>query len=246
MPTAALQQNPKTVRILLPETNQRISISLTDHQHSNDRYSLISMRSNGITTQIPSRYGIIRIPLTKVQRKDQFIWAADTPGLRLDPTGDFLIGQYTTAGKQHMLLFFLSESYASDATPLLVIVFSSHGQPFKVFEREFEPSSFQQTDDGALLIGKETVSQGICIASQPGAPSASTYDPYSVFRLAPGSKAMYLPEASRLYNQKHYVWAGPKMREDFTVIRNLPGHPKIFGVSSAKAARLLAHMNCTP
>jgi hypothetical protein len=188
---------------------------------------------------------IHRIPATPKERRE-FLWITDTSGLKLDPSRFFMIGQYMADAKPHTLLFFFSHGYASDAAPLLILGFSPTGRPFKAFEREYELKSFEQTQNGALIIGKETVPQARCDPADPHAPSSTTYDPYSIFLMRPGHKPRYLFDTSRAYNRKHYVWAGPRVREDYAVVFNLPGHPRVFAVPAKQLDHLFAGINCTP
>ncbi len=230
----------------LAETNSKITLSFVPDKQFPEDFRTIVVRSSGITTRLTAHDQIIRIPATREERKSAFIWSADVPGLKIEPSRYFLVGCYLANGRPHTLLFFLSDAAASDAAPLLIVGFSNEGKPFKVFERQYELTAFEQTDSGALMTGKESLSQGICGFRDPKAPSATTYDPYSVFLIQPDTKPIYLLAASRDYNRKHYVWAGPHMSESISVIYNLPGHPKVIAVSNTRANQLLAKTKCTP
>ena len=236
----------QSTTLKLAEINANITLSLVPDKQFPKDFRTIVIRSSGTTTRLTANDQIIRIPATREERKSAFIWSADAPGLKLDPSRYFLVGTYTVDAKPHTLLFFLSDAAASDATPLLVIGFSDTGKPFKIFERQFELTAFERANGGALMIGNETISQGVCGTSDPKAPSATTYDPYSVFLIKPDQSPRYLLDASRAYNRKHYVWAGPKMSESISVIYNLPGHPNAFAASNSRADLLLAKAGCTP
>jgi hypothetical protein len=236
----------QSTKLLLPETGFTIDLSLSPDKEFPEDFRSITIRSAGAITRLTTHDPIIRIPATRTERKKAFIWSADASGLKIDPSLYFLIGQYTTDAKPHTLLFLLSDAAASDATPLLIIGFSDQGVPFKVFERPYELTSFEQTNTGATITGNESIAQAMCDSGDPHAPSSTTYDPFSIFLLQPNAKPLYQLEASRDYNLKHYVWAGPHSSEATAVIYNLPGHPKIFAVPVARHDKLMAGLKCIP
>jgi len=235
----------QSASLLLRETGSTITLSFLHDKEFPEDYRSIMFRTSGRTTTITGHDLIHRIPATLNERKS-FLWVAETPSMKLDPSRFFMVGQYIVDAKPHTLLFFFSQGYASDAAPLLIVGFTEDGRPVKVFEREYELKSFEQGENGALIIGKETVPQTECDRADPKAPSSTTYDPYSVFLLRPDAKPLYLLDASRDYNRKHYVWAGPVMREDYAVIRNLPGHSRLIAVPASRADHILSSLNCTP
>jgi hypothetical protein len=236
----------QTTRLELPETNSTITLSFVPDREFPQDFRTVVIHSAGTITRITAHDQFIRIPATREDRKKAFIWSADASGLKIDPSRYFLLGNYTATGKPHTLLFFLGEAAASDAAPLLIIGFTGAGKPFKLFGRKYELTSFQQADEGALMTGNESVSQGVCGYPDPKSPSSTTYDPYSVFLIQPDKKPVYLLDASRDYNLKHYVWAGPRAAESITVIYNLPGHPKVFAASNVRAQKLMAKVKCLP
>ena len=164
--------------------------------------------------------------------------SADTPdfkvpNLRLDDSRYFRIGHYTEANIEHTLMFFMGEAVASDACALLVIGFDPKGHPYKLLEKKsLEVTSFVQStnDKPALIIGKPTLSQVLGNIDNPtSGPYATTYDPFTVYVLsAPAEKAVYSLEESRLYNQQHYIWAGPNSSETTLVFYNIPKRRKPF------------------
>jgi hypothetical protein len=230
--------------IFLPETSSTLALSLIHDKEFPDEYRSIVFHSVAKTYTLIARNPIHRIPATSKERAALF-WFGPISGLKTDPSRFFMIGQYSVDAKPHTLLFFFSQAYASDAAPLLIVGFADDGRPIKVFEREYELKSFEQAEGGATITGAETVQQAMCAPSDPHAPSSTTYDPYSIFLLRPGVKPLYVLDASRAYNRKHYVWAGPVSREDYAVIRNLPGHPKLFAAPVSQLDRLLGGVNCT-
>jgi hypothetical protein len=236
----------QSTRLRLAETNSTITLSFVPDKQFPEDFRSIIFHSSGTTTRLTAHDQIIRIPATRQERKDAFTWSANAPGVMIDPSRYFMVGKYTVNAKPHTLLFFLSDAAASDAAPLLIIGFSDQGKPFKVFERPYELAAVEQTDAGALMKGSESISQAICATGDPKAPSSTTYDPYSVFLIQPDAKPIYLLKASRDYNLKHYVWAGPYASESVSVISNLPGHPKMFAASNARADHLMAKIKCMP
>jgi hypothetical protein len=236
----------QSTKLLLPETGSTITLSFTPDKQFPEDFRTIVIRSSATTTRFTAHDQMIRIPATRQERKDAFIWSADAVGLKIHPSRYFLVGQYTIDAKPHTLLFFLSDATASDAAPLLIIGFSDQGVPFKLFERQYELTSFEPTDTGALITGNESISQAMCDSGDPHAPSSTTYDPFSIFLLQPDAKPLYQPEASRDYNRKHYVWAGPHASEAIAVIYNLPGHLKNFAVPVARHDKLMAGVKCIP
>ena len=104
-------------------------------------------------------------------------------------------------------------------------------------------TTFEQHDeDPPLIIGKRNLSEVFGGEGYNGdkRPYATTYDPYSVYVVKPNLPANYSLEESRLYNEQHYVWAGPKSREDYAVIWNVKGKPNPFGVQAKQLDSILA------
>jgi hypothetical protein len=239
--TAAQIAVAQSVNFTLPETGHLISLTFRHDTDSIDSFRALDINSAGKHFHLTAK-SIARIPATSDERHNRGFWI-DIPGLKLDPARYFLVGKYGTDSDKHTLLFFVSEAGASDAAGLLVIGFSATGDPYKVLERDyFDVTSFQSTnDDAGFIVGKETLSQVMGGDGFNGStkPYATTYDPFSVFRVRPESKAAYSLTESRTYNQKHYVWAGPKSREDYAVLYNLPHHPKPVGAPASRVGTLL-------
>lgn len=238
--------NAQSTKFLLAETNSEIVVRLTPDKQFPQDFRSIAITSSGTTTKVVAHDQIIRIPARRKERKAALIWSADATGIRIDPSSYFAVGLYTKEEKPHTLLFFLSDAAASDATPLLVIGFSDQGQPSKIFEGPYELTAFEQTDEGPEIIGKTSISQSLCDSGDAKAPSASTYDPYSVYLLQPGQKPRYMLNSARDYNRKHYVWAGSRSSESIAIVSNLAEHPKMFATPAANAQKLLAKAKCTP
>jgi hypothetical protein len=230
------------VHLKLPETQRNITVSFEPVSGSKDNFRLIHIDSDGRSFRFAPKAPVARIPTSPEERLQRGIWDKIS-GLQLHSSRYFFHGEYSSDSKPHTLLFFVSEAGASDAAPLLVLGFSADGRPYKVLEREeFDPTSFQATDRGdALIIGKATMSQGMGGDDSNGSktPYATTYDPFSVFVIHNLSRAEYSLIESRKYNQEHYVWAGPRSREDYAVLYNLPGHRKPMGAPASRVETLL-------
>jgi hypothetical protein len=226
----------------LPETGQDITLSFHPVSDRKDSFDSIDVISAAKRFHFPAKNTVARIPANTEARQVDGFWV-DIRGLKLHPSRYFLVGKYGTDTDVHTLLFFVGFAGASDAAPTLVLGFSATGDPYKVLEREyFDVSSFQSAANGtALIVGKETLSQVMGGDGGNGStkPYATTYDPFSVFTVGPDSKAAYSLVKSRAYNQKHYVWAGPKSREDYAVLYNLPHHPKLVGAPASRVETLL-------
>jgi hypothetical protein len=239
VPFAPLAQSPHKqshyvevghVTIRLAESTQPLRLSF--QTTSIDReFTRIRFRSADNTYILHSAYTLRRLNTPGDPR-------ADTPdfnisNLRFDPSRYFRTGHYTDANGDHTLLFFMGEAVASDACSLLVIGFDTKGQPYKVLEKEtLEITVFLPPIDGkpALIVGKPTLSQEMRNPNKSrSAPYATTYDPFAVYVLpvTPG-KAAYSLDESRLYNQQHYVWAGPHSSERTLVYYNIPHHSAPF------------------
>jgi hypothetical protein len=210
--------------------------------HSMGNFSSVKIESAGNTVVFTPKNPIAHIPSDRKEKLSRGLWE-NPSGLRIDPSRFFFRGEYTSDSEPHTLLFFISEGYASEAPPLLVIGFSYVGEPYKVLELdEFDMTAFQKASDNtALIIGNATLSQVMGGDGGNGskAPYATTYDPFSVFIVPTEGNAYYSLEDSRRYNQQHYVWAGPHSREDYAVLYNLPGHPKPMGAPASRVEALL-------
>jgi hypothetical protein len=226
----------------VPETGQVITLSFHPEPHGNNSFDSIDVTSAGKHFHFIAKYGVARIPATADERRSGGFWI-DIPGLKLHPSRYFLVGKYGTDSGVHSLLFFVGQARASDAAPTLVLGFSATGEPYKVIEREYlDVTSFQPAVDGAaLIIGKDVMSEVVSGDGSSGSksPYATTYDPFSVFVVHNSLPAVYSLAESKKYNLQHYVWAGPKFREDYAVFYNLPHHPKIVGAPASQAAALL-------
>ncbi|WP_353072222.1 hypothetical protein [Tunturiibacter gelidiferens] len=232
----------ESVNFSLPETNKLISFTFQSKPGGNSSFRSFQVDSEGKHFDFTARNSIARIPANPNERRALGYWI-DIPGLKLHPSRYFLVGKYGTASDSRTLLFFISDAGASDAAALLVIGFSTSGDPYKVLERDYlDVTSFQSTPDGTgLIVGKETLSQVMGGDGFNGStkPYATTYDPFSVFIVHPESKAVYSLVVSRSYNQKHYVWAGSHSREDYAVLYNLPEHHGLIGAPTSRVPALL-------
>jgi hypothetical protein len=226
----------------LPETGQVITLSFHPVPDRSDSFDSVDVISAGKHVHFPAKNKIVRFAATAEERRTEGSWI-DIPGLELHPSRYFLIGKYGTGTDVHSLLFFIGPAYASEASPLLVLGFSATGEPYKVLEREYlDVTSFQSGADGtALIVGKDALSEVMRGDGGNGSkmPYATTYDPFSVFIIHAGDRAIYSLVESRSYNQKNYVWAGPRSREDYAVFYNIPSHHGFFGAPVSQAEALL-------
>ena len=112
------------------------------------------------------------------------------------------------------MLMAFGYAYASDPFELVLVGLDDAGQPTLLFRGNFDLTAMRDLDsDGRPeMIGRPTLPQGM-------GECAATYDPYAVYRLGsrPGAKPAYDLQLSRIYNEAHYVWAGPRMSEEVEV-----------------------------
>ncbi len=226
----------------LPETGQDITLSFHPVSDRKDSFDSIDVISAGKHFHFSAKNTVARIPANAEARRVDGFWV-EIPGLKLHPSRYFLVGKYGSDTDVHTLLFFVGLASASDAAPSLILGFSATGEPYKVLEREYlDVSSFQSAADGtALIVGKDVLSEVMAGDGFNGStkPYATTYDPFSVFIVNAGDKATYSLVESRRYNQEHYVWAGPRSREDYAVFHNIPGHHGLFGAPVSQTETLL-------
>lgn len=229
-----------TLRI--PESSEPVRISLQNIAPNKSGFTSILIRANGQTVTFHPRNAIACAQATKEERKGDITWA-EIEGMRLDDSLCFYVGDFGEGSAKHTLLAFRSEGGASDAAPVFVIGFKADGTPYKVLERdEFDLTSLTTSPDGsALLIGKPTLSQVMAKIDYDSRkdPYATTYDPYAVYVIGANQPAAYSLQESRVYNLQHYVWAGPKSSEEYSVLYNIPGHIKPFVLTDQKANEAL-------
>jgi hypothetical protein len=230
------------VSLILPETEKSITINFEPASGARDNFRSFRIASDGRSFRFAPKAPVARIPTSPEEKLQRGLWDKIS-GLQLHSSRYFFRGEYSADSKPHTLLFFVSEGGASDAAPLLVLGFSADGAPYKVFEsKEFDPICFQSTGHGdALIIGKASLSQVMAGdgSNDSKTPYATTYDPFSVFVIHNLSRAEYSLIESRKYNKEHYVWAGPRTREDYAVLYNLPGHRKPIGAPASRVEALL-------
>jgi hypothetical protein len=233
------------VILVLPETGKSISIKFEPMPRGQDNFRAIEIDSEAKRVRFLPKSPIARIPADP-QEAIRTGLPHKIHGLQLDPSRYFFRGEYTANSLTHTLLFFISylTPYGpNDGDPLLVIGFSSNGDPYKILEHKgLDVTSFQPTgEDSALIIGKTALSEVMAGNGGNGStePYATTYDPYSVLVVHGESPAVYSLDASRNYNREHYVWAGPKSREDYAVLYNLPHHSGLVGAPASRVNSLL-------
>jgi len=218
-----------------PEIPQSIQL-MFESADTRDGFTRIRFLSEENSYTLSAKYGLRRLntPGDPQAGTPDF----NVPNLPFDKSRYFRIGHYTDAIGEHTLLFFMGEGIASDTCAMLVIGFDTKGQPYKLLEKEtMEVTSLLQQADGkpALIVGKPTLSQVVGNIDNPtSGPYATTYDPFAVYVLpATPGKAVYSLEESRLYNQQHYVWAGPHSSETTFVYYNIPKHRKPFAAPAS-------------
>jgi hypothetical protein len=213
-----------TAKIPIAETGQKVVIEFEQREgaglHVNP-FTIIHIRSTDKTYLIESTNVFDSFPISAEERRNNGFWL-NIPGLTLDPSLYCLRADYREESKHHTLLFFISRAGASDAAALLVLGFTEEGSPYKVLEsNQLDMTSFEIGSDGSQrIIGRPTMSQVMAGDGSKGskAPYATTYDPFAVYVVHTGTRALYSLTESRAYNQRHYLWAGPKSREDFAVL----------------------------
>jgi hypothetical protein len=231
--------------IHIPESNDIVTVSLTQPDKDTSGFSTVAITVNGHQLTFHPRNPVACAPASAADRKNNLDWA-DVKGMQLDPSSCFRRSEYGSNVK-HTLLAFMSHGYASDAGPTFIIGFDQNATPYKVLERNeldlfaFEPSVVDET---ARIIGFPSLSQVMFGDGGNGskAPYATTYDPRAVYIIRPGERAQYSLEESRLYNEQHYVWAGPLVSESYAVVYNYPGYAKPFGISAKRLDALFAKL----
>lgn len=213
------------------------SVTLT--QSANDGFHGLEFRLAGQLTRMAPKHPVVCVP-----RDRAGLLSSGTlqriGGAPLDASRCFFRAEFVDANGVHTLLLLLGEAAASNPAPLLVIGFRPDGRPYKALELDaLDVSAVEMQPTGARLIGRPTLPQVIGGEGVGPKPYALTYDPYAVYLLSAGGAATYSLEESQHYNEAHYVWAGPKSREDFAVLYNVPGHPKPFGAPANKVSALL-------
>jgi hypothetical protein len=227
--------------IILPNIG-KVSLDFQPVPDSAENYKSIKIESAGKSIRFTPKNPIAYITVDQKEKLSRGLWG-NPSGVRLDPSRLFFRGEFTSDSQPHTLLFFVSEGYASEASPLLVIGFSYLGEPYKVLELDsFDLIAFQQeSDNTALILGKKSLSQVMGGDGGNGsqAPYATTYDPFAVYVLHVEGLAAYSLAASKRYNEEHYVWAGSHSREDYAVFYNLPKHSRPVGAPASKLEDLL-------
>ena len=222
----------------------RVSLDFKPAREGTRGFASIEISSAGHKVRFTPKTPIARIPSNREEILSSGL-PSSVPGLSVDPSRLFFRGQFMSDSEPHTLLFFVSEGYASNASPLFVVGFTYMGEPYKVLQLDkFDMIAFHQASDNtALIIGKQSLSEVMAGDGGNGskAPYATTYDPYSVYIVHVEGTADYSLAASKLYNQQHYVWAGPRSREDYAVLYNLPGHPKPMGAPASRIEALLGN-----
>jgi hypothetical protein len=233
------------VLIHIPEIEGPVTVSLSQPAKDDLGFSVLTVRVNGHATVFRPKNPIACAPPDVEARKNDLDWA-NIKGMPFDHSFCFHRAEYGNQAK-HTLLAFMSHGFASDAGPIFVLGFQADGTPYKALERDeldlfaLEPST---TDETTRIIGFPTLSQVMFGEGLNGskAPYATTYDPRAVYIIRPGSPATYSVEASRRYNEQHYVWAGPTVSESYAVVYNYPGRPKPFGIPAKKLDALFAKL----
>lgn len=243
IPSATLSAQRAVIHI--PETKDAVTISLSQPAKDDQGFTVLIVRVNGHANIFHPKNPLACAPSDVEARKNDLDWA-DIKGMPFDPSFCFHRAEYGN-GTKHTVLAFMSHGYASNSGPAFVIGFQKDGTPYKALEREeldlfaFEPST---SDETARIIGFPTLSQVLFGDGGNGSkdPYATTYDPRAVYLISSGAAAKYSIEASRRYNKQYYVWAGPTVSENYSVIYNYPGRDKPFGIPAKQAAALFAKL----
>ena len=143
---------------------------------------------------------------------------ARPPGHPSAPSSDlgskYLFAQPSLKDRNGFTLFIaFGHAYASDPGSIRVISTDAKGARYLALSDDtFDLHGTLDLDHDGIreLIGRRSLSQssGKC---------AFSYDPYTVYRLSNRGQFEYSPDLSEAYNRAHYVWAGPRGREDITV-----------------------------
>jgi len=216
---------------VLPETGNVMTVRLSNPDPDQRGFRSLDFVNTRSTAHFTPNNPMACIPNDAQARLETGLWQ-QISGTQLDNSRCFFRGLYTAGSRRHTLLFFISEGYASNASPILIIGFTADGKPYKVLERdELDVTSFQTTDQNdALIIGKPTLTEVMFGDGGNGSksPYATSYDPFAVYVVREGEPAKFSLLETKRYNLQHYVWHGPAMSEDWAVVFNLRGHPKRF------------------
>ena len=96
-------------------------------------FASIEISSAGHKVRFTPRTPIARIPSNREEILSSGL-PSSVPGLSVDPSRLFFRGQFMSDSEPHTLLFFVSEGYASNASPLFVVGFTYMGEPYKVLQ----------------------------------------------------------------------------------------------------------------
>jgi hypothetical protein len=241
----AITLSAQHATLYIPESQDTVTVSLSQPVKDNFGFSLLMVRVNGHATVFHPKNPLACAPANIEARKHDLDWL-DIKGMPFDPSFCFHRAQFGNQAK-HTLLAFMSHGFASDSGPAFVLGFQADGTPYKALELdEFDLSAFEAstTDETARIIGFSTLSQVMFGEGGSGskAPYATTYDPRAVYVISPGEPAKYSLDASRLYNEQRYVWAGPTASETYAVVYNYPGRPKPFGIPAKQLDALFAKL----
>jgi hypothetical protein len=226
----------------LPETGGDVSIQCASIvRDGNEEFRTITLTFAGHTSRLVATNGLSYL---KTPIKGAGIQPADPiRGLAIDRSRLFFTGHYSSEGKSHTVLVFVGSS-GLNGSPLFVVGFHDDGTPYKLLELDqYNMYAFaQKENDPPQIIGKHSMSEVFRTEGYSGdkKPYATTYDPYSIYVVRPNLPANYSLEESKLYNQHHYVWAGPKSREDYAVVWNVKGKPNPFGAQAKRLDEILA------
>ncbi|MBS1813357.1 MAG: hypothetical protein JSS87_00610 [Acidobacteria bacterium] len=204
--------------VLLPERETVVHVELASSCPSEKQAGCtVTFRTAKGLYSIHSKWGVDILSNSRQQQLETGLPMGIT-GLQKHPSGHFFIGRYKTGEQARALLFFLGQPFASSPGHLLIVGFSSDGKPYVVFDKEeYELYAFRTDKSKAKLIGKATMSEAV-LGDAEDEPQIATYDPYSVFLINANGRAELSQEESETYNRLHYVWAGPKSREDYYVL----------------------------
>ena len=232
---------------LLSETGSPLTVTLTNPAPNNWGYHSLSLRNGAHAFYLAAEAPLQCVPKSRSEQLETGMLVGHIGGLQLDASRCFFRGSYSSASGTHTLLFFIGEPGASHPGPALVVGFDQNGKPFKMLEiNELNLVAFESNDSGqARFIGRPTTPQAMsCAPEKKNEPYAETYDPFSVYVMTAEARFTYSFSESKAYNLQHYVWAGPKSREDYGVVYNVDGHHRPIGATPSRIDVLLKKGTC--
>jgi hypothetical protein len=226
-PKAAVWHAIETVRYVWLENGVPYSV-IVEEAPAEDSPRLRIAREGQPDFILALRGGLVKL-------KESFLGNADLLALNALNSAYLFLPRNLKSAEGTPLLIVTGWAYGSDPGSFRALSLHIDGAPYEVFSSDtFDLTDLVDLDADGLteIIGKHTLSQqwGRCF---------TTYDPFSVYRLASSStgKATLALHLSKTYNLSHYYgWVGPNSSEDWAVVLCAPGKPII--VKSKDAERM--------